>query len=70
MKQLEGFELVEFTKDRIVQRQTLGETGAITVTGNPDPPKEEQQKRIDAVAGILYKGYVRAMREKEGQRGE
>lgn len=59
MKLIEGFDLAELTEDKIVQEMHFGETGVIRMTGNPNPPAEEHQKAIDAVARILLKGYQR-----------
>ena len=69
MELLEGYELVELTEDRIVQEKHFGETGVIRVIGNPNPPKEEQQKTINAVAKILFKGYLRDLAAQRKEKG-
>lgn len=61
MKLLDGYKLVELTDDKIVQEKCLGETGVIRVSGNPNPPKEEQQECINKIAKILFDGYQRDM---------
>lgn len=69
MQLLEGCELVELTEDRIVQRYRFGESGVITLIGNPNPPPEAHQELINNVAKILFKGYQRSRRaelEKDG----
>ena len=65
MELLDGFELVELTKDRIVQEMRFGENGVIRMIGNPNPPLKEHQECINEVAQILYKGYVRSIQESQ-----
>lgn len=64
MKLLNGFTLVELTEDKIVQEYRFG-NGVIRMTGNPNPPKEEHDKAMQAVAKILIKGVqLKAMEQK------
>lgn len=69
MELLEGYELIELTDDKIVQEKRIGETGIMRVIGNPNPPKEEQQKTINNVTEILFKGYRRSLREEQKKEG-
>lgn len=62
MERLEGWELVELTETRIVQRKKYGETGLIEIIGNPHPDPEKHQKIIDEIGQILYDVHVRNLK--------
>ncbi len=63
MRLLDGYELIELTEDKIIQQKRIGESGFIRVTGNPNPPEEEQQECINKVAEILLKEHRKSQRE-------
>lgn len=52
MKQLAGWELVELTETKIVQRQWQG-TGWTYIIGNPNPDPEEHRKGIEDLTTFL-----------------
>ena len=47
MEKLPGYEVIEETPTRLVQRRYVPGRGTVTLIGNPNPDPEIRQKNID-----------------------
>ena len=65
MRKLPGYEVIEETSTRLVQRKHIPGTGTVTLIGNPNPDPEIRQKNINELDEYITRCALRHRAEKE-----
>ena len=65
MEKLRGYEVIEETPARLVQRKYIPGTGTVTLIGNPNPDAEARQKNIDQLDDFITVCALRRKAEAE-----